>query len=93
MYRYNDQGGVCLGCKFHGPWGGDSLAVACLCKLILYGENALILWNLILLSRAWSRQGECTGIMIREGSAWVVDFFTPRWGFFARALLCGCGMW
>ena len=26
---------------------------ACPCKLIVYGENALFLWNLILFSQAW----------------------------------------
>ena len=54
--------------------------VHCPYKLIAYGENALFLWNLLLLSRAWSGQGECTGMMIREGSAGVVDFMKPGTG-------------
>ena len=58
-------------------------------KLIVYGENELFLWNLILFSQASSRQGECTGMMIREGSARVVEFVTPWRGFFTRAWLCG----
>ena len=68
------------------------MAGACPYKLIVYGENALFLWNLLLLSRAWSEQGECTGMMIREGSAGVVEFVTNGRGFFARVRLCGsCG--
>ena len=52
----------------------------CPYKLIAYGKNALFLWNFLLFSRAWSGQGECTGLIIREGSAGVMDFVTPGVG-------------
>ena len=43
-------------------------------------QNALFLWNLLLFSWAWRGQGECTGMMIREGFAGVVEFVTPGAG-------------
>ena len=52
----------------------------CPYEFIAYAENALFLWNLLLFSRAWSRRGECTGMMIREGIAGVVDFVKPGAG-------------
>ena len=61
------------------------MAGACPYKLIVYGENALFLWNLLLFTRAQKGQTGNIVVMRREGSAGVVNFVTPGRG--------SCAIW